>query len=131
MMPWKLALAAAAACILVTACAGAPHREGGGPGRPSAASADDLRQIDAAEQGIRNGEAELAARQAQAAPEPQSEASCARACLLQQNICALAERICAIAASYPPDDPVTARCVDARARCGRARQAVASRCTCT
>ena len=123
----KRALAAAAACLLMAACAAAPVREGGGPPRPpSAASADDLRHIDDAAQAMRAGEAELEAHRAEA-----DQPSCARACLLQQNICGLAERICAIAASYPPGDPVAARCVDARARCGRARQAVASRCSCT
>jgi hypothetical protein len=121
----RAALATAAACLLMAACAAAPGREGAGARRPSAASADDLRHIDDAEQAMRTGAAELEAHRADS-----DQPSCARACLLQQNICGLAERICAIAAPYPADDPVAARCVDARARCGRARQAVASRCSC-
>jgi hypothetical protein len=88
-------------------------------------AADDRRQVEEAAQALRQGEVELLSARAGAAPD------CVQACVLADNICALADRICGIAARHPPGDPLTARCADARARCLRARDTVASACTCS
>jgi hypothetical protein len=114
------AAAAALAALLAAGCAAAPPP--GHPAHPSALSAEDRNQIEAAEQVMRAKEDELAAARAGAAPD------CARLELLAGNVCALAEKICTIAARYPPDDPVAARCTDARARCARSRDALRERC---
>ena len=92
--------------------------------RPSSLSAADRQTVDEAETALRRADGELGA--ARAAPAP----DCPRACELAANVCALAERICAIAARYPAEDTVASQCSDARARCARARAAVAGPCGC-
>jgi len=101
---------------LAAACA---HEASVGP------KADDRRQVEEATQAMRQGEVELLTARAGAAPD------CVQACVLADNICALADRICAIAARHPPRDPLAVRCADARARCLRARDTVASGCSCS
>ena len=58
------------------------------------------------------------------------EVDCAAACPLGEAICDLSTRICEIARRHPLDTPLSRRCDDAAARCDRASERIAERCTC-
>jgi hypothetical protein len=109
------------ASVTALACAAAPQY--GRPGAPSGVTSEDAQRLESAERDLAPAVRELDA----AAVGPAQD--CPRACTLAGTICQLAERICAIAGRYPADDPVAARCPDARTRCQRARAKTAA-CAC-
>lgn len=72
------------------------------------------------------GAQERALAEELASPEPRCEV----ACELGVGICQLSGRICEIAGRHPSDAELSGRCQDADARCERARESIAERCTC-
>jgi len=116
-------VAAAIAALVSVGCAASGVRRSE-EAHPTTLGGGDRHAVDEAEAAMHRADDELTAARAVTGPD------CPRACELAANVCALSERICAIAARYPVEDPVSRRCADGRARCARARAAVAARCGC-
>jgi hypothetical protein len=122
-------LAAVAIVVAMAGACAAPRSSGPLSPQPSSAVTSAVTPADSGliadiQKKIGDRESALATQTAAAAP------ACAQACALENEICALAERICTITARYPVDDPVSRLCLDGRARCRRALEAVRARCAC-